>query len=214
MEEINIYNANLQQIGVMERELAHLEGHWHITFHCWIVSDIKGGSLLVQLRSHNKKSFPNMFDVSAAGHILANEEVKDGIREIEEELGVTLSAESMYNLGYRVEVHDQENGHKDREYQSVHMVKLNMTLENYEPQIDEVSGLFWINIEDGLKLFNKDVNNIEIDGIAFNMELRKWEKAARIVSISDFIPRIQNYYLTICIMSKRLLNREFPISIS
>lgn len=45
--------------------------------------------LLLQKRSATKKSHPNFWDISGAGHIRAGETVTEGaIRELKEELGV------------------------------------------------------------------------------------------------------------------------------
>jgi hypothetical protein len=35
----------------------------------------------------------------------------------------------------------------------------------------------------------------------------------RNVRREDFVPRIPNYYLTVCIMAKRLLEGRYPLSI-
>ncbi|WP_233522994.1 NUDIX domain-containing protein [Peribacillus saganii] len=52
-----------------------------------------------QLRSEEKKDFPSLFDISAAGHILANETVEDGIREVKEELGIDISMNDLEYVG-------------------------------------------------------------------------------------------------------------------
>lgn len=213
MELINFYDANLNLQGTEERKAAHQLGLWHKTFHCWIVNP-HNNAILFQLRSKDKKNYPDMFDISAAGHLLAGEDDQDGIREISEELGVNIDFNSLYSLGYRVEVDDQSNGQKNREYQAVYIGKVDSELSKYNPQVEEVAGLMWMSIDDALSLFSGERNKVSMFGITYNDTSCSWEEITREVSLSDFIPRIQNYYLTISIMAERVLKNQFPISIS
>jgi isopentenyldiphosphate isomerase len=213
-EIIDIYDANLGHLGTMERLEAHLKGHWHKTFHCWVVNGEDGGGILFQHRSAEMVNFPNMFDVSAAGHLEAGESIEQGIREVSEELGVPITIESLQSLGYRVEVADQSNGQLNREYQVVYMLRLDIPLSEYKPQVEEVSGLFWLKIRDGLKLFSGSLDKAVMQGILYNKSLERWEQSEREVSVNDFLPRIQNYYLTACIMGERLSENRLPLAIS
>lgn len=213
MENINIYDASLRPKGVMERKLAHKKGEWHITFHCWIANRQRK-SILFQLRSKEKKNYPDMFDISAAGHLIADEEIKDGIREVTEELGINIEYDDLYSLGYRVEVDDQENGQKNREYQSVYIAEISKELCEYNPQEEEVSGLMWMKLDDAISLFSNQIEDAKMNGIVYDKNNNLWSFSNRVVTKNDFIPRIQNYYLTVAIMCQRLFNGEFPLSIS
>ena len=214
MEKLQVYNASLLSNGLEERNVVHTQGLWHKTFHCWVVSAIDGGVILFQLRSKEKKSYPNMLDISAAGHLIDYEEEADGIREVSEELGIEINFNDLYSLGYRVEVDDAENGEKNREYQSVYLAEINTPLEEFVPQISEVSGLVWLKIEDALSLFNGGLNSARVNGIVYDKNEKKWISMQREVYLTDFIPRIQKYYLTVAIMADRLLKRQFPLAIS
>jgi isopentenyldiphosphate isomerase len=213
-EIIDIFDANLQPLGKMERLEAHLKGYWHRTFHCWVVTSENRGRILFQHRSAEMANFPNTFDVSAAGHLEAGEDLKDGIREVSEELGILLSIERLNSLGYRVEVGDQSNGQLNREYQAVYMLSLDIPLSEYHPQVEEVSGLFWLNISDGLQLFAGSLQAATMEGILYNKSSQQWETSSRVVTEKDFLPRIQKYYLTACIMAERLIENRFPLAIS
>lgn len=213
MENIDVFDANLNFKDVVERKEAHTKGLWHQTFHCWVVNP-KNKSILFQLRSKEKKNYPDMFDISAAGHLLSGEKGLDGIREVSEELGIDLDFDSLYSLGYRVEVDDQENGQMNREYQDVYIASVDEELGRYTPQKEEVAGLMWMKIDDALSLFSNAVNRVMMNGIVYNKDKMCWDEVNREVCISDFIPRIQKYYLTIAIMSERVLKNQFPVSIS
>lgn len=213
-EMIDIYDANLRHLGTMERLRAHLEGHWHKTFHCWIATTQHEGAVLFQLRSSEVANYPNMLDISAAGHLEAGEGISEGIREVCEELGVPILIEELHSLGYRVEVADQSNGQKNREYQAVYLAQLDTPLSEFDPQVEEVAGLLWLKVQDGLDLFSDTTKNSTMWGIRYNPEQGVWEETTRVVTSDDFLPRIQNYYLTICIMAERLLAKRFPLAIS
>lgn len=212
MEIIDVYNANLKLIGTEERKEAHKKGLWHITFHCWLVSDYKGGSILVQMRSRDNNTYPGSLDISAAGHLMTGETVKDGIREVSEELGIDINEDNLYNLGYRVEVADSPNK-MNREYQAVHMLKCEGSLCIFSPQQKEVAGLYWIPIKEGMQLFTGNIESVESDGIEINNE-EKYIQTKRDIKAEDFIPRLQKYYLTMCIMAERLLEGKDVFAIS
>jgi len=215
MSSIDIYNANLVLLGSKDRLDAHRDGDWHKTFHCWIVnSDENNSSILLQRRSLNKKNYPGLFDVSAAGHLESGESDKDGIREVNEELGINPDFSDFYNLGYRVEVADEENGQRNREYQSVYMLQYNKLLEFYSPQVEEVAGLFWLNIKAGISMFTGEQETASVYGMMYSQEKSIWQKESLTITVKDFIPRIQNYYLTACVMAERLVEKRFPLCIS
>jgi isopentenyldiphosphate isomerase len=214
VEQLDIYDANLRHLGIMEREEVHRRGHWHKTFHCWVVSGSPNGALLFQLRSQSVRTFSRLLDVSAAGHLKAGESVDLGIREVSEELGIPVPPEPIPFLGYRVAVADFEDGQKDREFQAVHMFRFDATLDSYSPQAEEVAGLFWVQISLGLRLFGGTSKQIPVRGIAYDQSSDLWVPSTMDVTPGDFVPRIQNYYLAACIMAERLLEGRLPLAIS
>lgn len=129
-------------IGIETREEVHKKGLWHETFHCWIL-EIKDGKpyIHLQLRSSDKKDFPNLLDISAAGHILAHESIEDGVREIEEELGIHVQFEELVSLGI---IKDQlvVNDFIDNECCHVFLYKTMQNLDGaYRFQKEEVAGM-------------------------------------------------------------------------
>lgn len=111
-ELLMIFDANHQKIGVKEREQVHLDGDWHETFHCWLW---KEDLIYLQRRSMEKQDFPGKYDITAAGHLTAGETIVDGIREIEEELGLSLRFEQLTSLGVFEDVIELD-GFVDREF--------------------------------------------------------------------------------------------------
>ncbi|MFC7439795.1 NUDIX hydrolase [Laceyella putida] len=101
-EWLAIFDEHGQKIGVKSRTEVHKEGDWHETFHCWFVEAApEGNYLYFQQRSYQKKEFPGKFDITAAGHILADEDrLWGGLRELQEELGLMLTERDLAYLGY------------------------------------------------------------------------------------------------------------------
>jgi len=213
-ERIDVYDANLGHLGVMERVRAHEEGQWHKTFHCWVITRVEGGALLFQMRSSQVSSYPGTLDISAAGHLEAGEDIPQGIREVSEELGVSIAMDDLVSLGYRVEVADQPGGQKNREYQAVYLVCLDTPLEDYDPQVEEVAGLLWIGLGDALSLFSGATRSAAMWGVEYDSDSGAWEPIRREVDLEAFLPRTQNYYLTVAIMAERFLEGRFPLAIS
>lgn len=112
MEFITIVDHRRKKIGLKSRSDVHRDGDWHETFHCWLVDSTH---LYMQLRSDTKQEFPQLFDITAAGHLAAGETVRDGVREIQEELGIELSLEQLRPLGVFEDVMETET-FLDREF--------------------------------------------------------------------------------------------------
>lgn len=212
MENIKIFDANLNELGIMERREAHLSAQWHKTFHCWIINK-DNGKILFQQRSKTKDTYPSCLDVSVAGHLIENEEIENGIREIHEELGIDIPFNKLYPLGSRIEANDFTDGQKNREFQYVFLATIDSNCI-FVPKTEEVVALFWISIEDALKLFGKEIKSCQANCVFCNKLLDNRKILNRVVTLDDFVPRIQNYYLTISIMADRVLKCQFPLSIS
>lgn len=101
-ELLDIYDDSLRPVGVKERGLVHLEGDWHRSFHCWLVSPARR-SVLIQRRSAVKATYPGALDTSVAGHYRTGEGVAEGCREAEEELGLRVDPERLVPLGRSVD---------------------------------------------------------------------------------------------------------------
>ncbi|CAK9252643.1 unnamed protein product [Sphagnum jensenii] len=163
----------------------------------------RGADDIAMVRSPNVTNFPSMLDVTAAGHLKAGETVKQGIREAEEELGIKIPPDAMHPLGYRVEVADQSNGQKNREYQAVFLASLDIPLQRYNPDPAEVYGILGVSLQDALALFSGTVPSCTGSGIVYDPESTKWKETIRTLSYNDFLARIQQYYLTMSIMADR-----------
>jgi len=208
MEMIDIFDANHTHIGTFERKAAHQQGLWHQTFHCWIV--VKDG-LLLQLRSPTKANYPDMFDISAAGHLEAGESPVEGLREVQEELGLTLRPEQLHFLGIKHDVMDEPGGVRNREFSHVYIAKADISLEDLRVDPKEVAAVGVVQIADFIRLFASEVEDCVVRvRSSFTGTI---EDSQRRLHRSDLIPRVDNYYLKIGIMAELLLEGRQHLAI-
>ena len=154
MEYIDIVDQNNNPTGEVKEKLqAHEDGNFHRTAHIWIINDKK--ELLLQKRSATKKSHPNCWDISGAGHIRAGESVIDGaIRELKEELGVEVEEK---DLEYIATIKSTKNP-KNMEFGYVYLLKCNNQVEEYIFEDNEVSEVKYVYFEELEKMVKKKVD--------------------------------------------------------
>src|SRR5436189_261499 len=81
-----------------------------------------GAALVLQRRAPTKQTGPGAWDVSAAGHFRPDEGLAGGLREIAEELGLTVAPSELVALEPHREILRYPTGLRDREYQDVYLV--------------------------------------------------------------------------------------------
>ncbi|MCM3135223.1 NUDIX domain-containing protein [Paenibacillus polysaccharolyticus] len=168
-ERFDIYDDQQKWIGTAPRTEVHAKGYWHRSFHCWIVRD-EGNRRMVlfQRRRDIKDTFPGYYDITAAGHLTAGEQMQDAHRELEEELGVHTSFDA---LTYLFTATQQLQGEVlgipflDREFSAVYGLCLNQPLESYVLQASEVDSLYEAPLEDLLALFRQDKDAVQASGV-------------------------------------------------
>ena len=144
----------------VEREIAHQQGILHRTAHVWILRKKENKiQILLQKRSANKKSHPNCWDISGAGHIKAGESVIDGaIRELKEELGVEAEEK---DLQYIATIKSTKNP-KNMEFAYVYLLRCNKKIEEYTFEDDEVSEVKYVLYKDLEKMVEEKAEGLLI----------------------------------------------------
>ncbi len=100
-----------------------------------------------------------MLDATAAGHLTAGESVADGMREVEEELGVSWPMDALTDLG----VHRVDEG-SNRELQHVFSVRDDRPLRQWTAFArDEVAGLVLITPAGATEWDGERERAVEID---------------------------------------------------
>jgi len=201
-ELFDIYDEDLNHIGIKPRNDVHRDGDWHQVFHCWVIGKDQDGEtfMVLQKRASNKKIFPNMLDISAAGHLSAGETVADGVRELQEELSLTVNPDDLIPVGRRVST-KKYNQLVDCEVANVFLLECHQPLEDYNYLANEISGLVKLSIDDGLRLFSGEVEQVTAEAVGFEQETIQ-------VTLDDFIPSLDQYGYKAFILAKRYFDGE------
>ncbi len=148
-ERIDVLDTRGEKTGhVVWKSEAHRHGLWHRCFHCWIVGPKTASGapgLFVQRRAAGKDTWPNKLDVTVGGHLRAGELVLDGLREVEEELGLTVAADELIPLGTR-RIEKRIPAGLDREFHEVFLLARSLSPEDLQLQEEEVAAvlLLWL----------------------------------------------------------------------
>ncbi len=205
-ELLDIYDENLAWLGVRERAAAHRDGDWHRVFQCWVIYRDGAGRdfVVLQRRGPHKDFFPNRLDASAAGHYAAGETVRDGLRELREELGLDVAYDDLIPLGMRVAV-ARSGALVDREFADVFLLVDGRPLAAYSYQRDEVAGLVALDVDAGLAL-------IERGGAATAAAVGQGAPAVTLTA-DDFVPTRDRYLYKILLLARRCLDGERRLAI-
>lgn len=194
MEFFDVFDDNLQPLGQASRLETHTKGLWHHTFQCWIYREVDGKrKFIVQRRHPNKEAFPNRLDKSSAGHLMAGETVQDGVREIEEELGLIVPFEKLIACGEFQQEHIEPHW-KDREICHIFLLHHDQPLDRYELQKEEVTGIFEVEVESFFALMDDYVQSIFVEGLQWNEEEERYDKVTFEATASDFTPQSEGYF--------------------
>lgn len=167
---------------------AHRRGLYHRCFHCWI-SDPEKGLLFVQRRAQHKETWPGRLDTTAAGHLAAGEMALDGLRELEEELGLKPEPERLVRLGTRRVEQDIPAG-TDREFHDVFLLLQSLSPDMVKLQKEEVGALLGLRLHDVERLYAGETVGAEqwtADGAVGGTEVR----------LEEFVPNEDRYALTV-----------------
>lgn len=148
MEEIiDYFDENTGKIiGCIEKEIAHKKGLWHKSVHVWIIND--NNQILLQQRCKEKSLYPNVWDVSFAGHLTSGEDSFTAIiREGMEEFGIKIDTNKIEYLFTNKEklVYEQI---QSNEFVDIYLLRQNVKLEDITFQESEVSDVKYIEIDD------------------------------------------------------------------
>ena len=203
-ERLKIFNINYEQIGVAYRDDVHLNGYWHEVFHCWVVEKMEQEwHLYLQLRSSRKQDYPGQYDITAAGHLMEDESVEDGIRELKEELGINVRYSQLQSLGVIPYAIDNEII-KDYEFANVFIYEHKDGIEKFKIQREELDGLYHAKLDDFIRLAKREVDTIEVQGYRYisnirveqNLQISLEEMSALPDSyLRKLIPKIHHYLL-------------------
>jgi len=154
-ELIDILDKNGEFNGKTElKSKAHQLGLYHATVHIWLYT--VNGQILLQKRVDYKDTFPGLWDISVAGHIETGELKKNAaIREIREELGLSVSKDQLEFIKIHVAHKQPKTNLFDNEFNNIYLSILDYPINNLRLQKDEVADIKLMFIKD----FEKEIND-------------------------------------------------------
>ncbi len=201
-EMLDIYDENLNHLGIKDRVAVHQDGDWHRVFHCWVIYRDETGHdwLILQKRAADRPMYPNLLDISAAGHYMAGETPSEGVRELNEELGLDAKLEDLISLGVRITV-GREGALVDYGFADVYFYVCDQALADYDYQKSEISGLIALEISQGLRLLSGEIAELSVAATGFSTDTIT-------ITAQDFIPSVDRYFQKILVLAKRCLDGE------
>lgn len=158
-EKFDVLTETGEYAGRIEsREDCHKFGFWHKAVALFIINS--KNQVLLQRRSANKKLWPNLWDISAGGHVLAGEFGFEAIiREIKEELGADIEKNDILFIGGATST-NIKNDIINNHFNEYYIVTKDIDETKLILQTEEVSEVKWFEKDD---IVNRIKNNF--DGI-------------------------------------------------
>lgn len=123
-----LVDANDKEIGTMAKMEAHEKGCLHRAFSLFILNS--KGEMLLQQRALSKYHSPGMWTNACCSHPRQGEELETAVvRRTEEELGITVLPEYLFNFTYKAQF---SNGLVEHEFDHVFVARFDDDL-NFNP---------------------------------------------------------------------------------
>ena len=141
---------------VQMKSVAHREGLWHASVQVWIFT--LEGEILLQKRATNKDTYPDLWDISVAGHLSAGDSPTEAaLREIKEEIGLQLSEKDLRFLKTNKVSKQPSDKIIDNEFNYLYLVKFPVKIDQLKLQKEEVAEVKLLAIKEFL-------NELKING--------------------------------------------------
>lgn len=156
-EKFDVLNELGEFTGkIATREDCHKNGLWHRAVYAFIIND--NGNILLQKRSNNKKLWPNMWNVTVGGHVLAGEFGRQAlIRETKEELDININDNDIKYLLGSTSINKQGNI-INKHYNECYIITKNINISDIHIQKEELSEIRYFSKDE---LLNRIKNNFD-----------------------------------------------------
>lgn len=151
MELIDIVDEKGNFTGeVMDKDIAHDRNLLHNEVACFVING--KGQVLLQKRSANKRYNSNKYAL-CAGHVQAGEKLENAmIREIQEEIGVEVTAENLHQYQEREFSIRASNSHITYFYYLI----CDKDEEDFIIQEEELSEVKWFDIDEVINMLKNN----------------------------------------------------------
>lgn len=175
MQEIlDIYDEAGRHTGTAPRDEVHARGLLHQVVHCWVVGESEP-VLYFQQRAHDKRDFPDYYDLACGGHIDAGETPQRVVvREVREEIGLHIAPEQLDGLGQYRAPDLRLSGFFDRETSNVYVLR-----QDAPPFVpgEEVSRMICVHAREFCRMELGGAQEIPVqtlDGTVFRTARSEW----------------------------------------
>ena len=153
MEMVDKLNNKRQMLNRITERSEKIEGEYRQSVHTWIMNS--KGEFLIQKRSPNKKTFPNMWSQTGGGVDEGETTLQAALRECNEELGISIDLNNIeLILSFK----------RKFDFVDVWLVKQDIDISDIVLQEDEVSDVKWASIDEIRELMKAEklAKSIEI----------------------------------------------------
>jgi len=195
-ELLDYYDTQNQWIGTATRQKVHQEGLWHRVFHCWVQVQHDGQPcLLFQKRSPDKANHPNRLDISVGGHYQAGEQLPDGLRELEEELGIVAQWADLQWITLRTDS-SQTATDWNNEFCYTYWLHYLKPLTSLRLQVGEVAAVVPVPLTEGLAWLQEGALQ-PLTATAYYQQNETWTAQPEIFTQADLVPHPLAYYVDV-----------------
>ena len=150
MEYVDVLDEQGNKMGKTKlRSEVHDDGDWHGGADVWLLNS--RGELLLQLRSKTKLACPNFWDISAAGHAIAGDDrMTTALKEVKEELGITLRPKQLELIGQIRTQTILNNGTLiNNEFNNIYLARVDITEFHLEEngEVEEIKWVPWRELQ-------------------------------------------------------------------
>lgn len=159
IEHLDVTDESGNLTGIKKPHFdVHRSGEWHRTAHVWIINSKK--EFLLQKRSKKKMNFPDLWDISAAGHVSAGSNtIETAIKETEEELGIKIAPEDLthiFSINERATFTARGETFFDNGIQDIFLVIRDLDPERLNLKKDEVESVKWLSYRELRDAYEKN----------------------------------------------------------
>ncbi len=176
---------------------------WIGTFNLWVLQNQPIPAIVYQVRSPKTIWAPGKLDVTVGGHYSAGEELFDGLREAEEELGKKYQNNELSYLGRKIHVGPDTNNKMRHNIVDVSFVIDNSPIDTYSLQVDEVYAIAIIPIVELIKIHTETNYQFRVKAITADKDIIELS-----VEKNSFPFNWDNYHFKIALLADRFLKGE------
>lgn len=144
---------------IVSRDECHTKGLWHKAVVVFVIST-DNKRVLLQQRSANKKLWPNLWDITAGGHVLTGElGYQSAIRETKEEIGIELKKETLEFIGSTIS-EDVKGDIINRHFNEYYVTHLDLDTKDIVLQEEEVQDIKWFDKEEIIERVNENYRDL------------------------------------------------------